>query len=301
MSLLVTGSIALDTVETPVGSVRDALGGSCVFAAAAARFFTPVRVSSVVGGDFPNSLQEDLANLNLDLCGLERRAESKTFRWWGRYYENMNHRETIEVHQNVLEESLSEIPHEYLDSRYLLLGHTNPFTQLEIRRCLPTLTWTIADTMAIWIRSQRRELQLLIEQVDGFLLNSMEAELLTGLSDAKQAARAILAMGPRFVIVKLGSHGAVLAHRDGLLRLPAFRVANVADPTGAGDAFAGGLAGYLAAHGPITFAGLCVAARYATVVASFAVESFSHDRLIAATRRDIEQRLRELPTTVGCL
>jgi len=295
MSLIVTGTIGIDTIETPAGENREGvLGGSAVYFAAAASFHGPVRLVAVAGEDFPSEHRQTLAKFpDVDATGLEVREGSKTFRWGGKYLDNMDHRETLFTDLNVLEEAPPVVPDHFRDSAYVFLANTHPGIQLGMLEQLPDRKLTVADTMDLWINVAKDELVTLLGQVDGLVLNYDEAELLTGTRNPVTGARDILAMGPRFVVVKKGEHGAILAHRDGIAALPAFPAEKVVDPTGAGDAFAGGMMGYLA-HGkeddPGDFEAIRRAMAHGTVVASFVIEDFSLERMSRLTREEVADR-----------
>ncbi len=291
MPLIVTGSIGIDTIHAPTGSATDVLGGSCIYFAAAASFFGPVRLVAAVGDDFPDRHIDTFKHFKLDLAGLERRAGSKTFRWKGKYHENMNNRETLEVDLNVLAEHLPPVPDQYRDSQYVFLANTHPAGQLELLASFPKRTLAVADTMDLWIETERETLLKLLKQIDGLVLNDAEAIMLTEETNAVRAADAVLKLGPKFVVVKKGEHGALLRHGDGHAVLPAYPARDVIDPTGAGDTFAGGMMGYIATTGDSSIAGLRRAMAYGTMVASFNVEAFSLDRLKQIQRQDIDKRL----------
>ena len=296
MSLIVTGSIGIDTVHTPTGKAEGVLGGSCAYFAAAASFHAPVRVVAAVGGDWPLEHRAVLEGFeNICLEGLQHRPRSRTFAWGGRYFENMNQRETLFTELGVLEEEPPPVPEKYRDSEYVFVANTHPEVQAGLLKQLPGRKVAVADTMDLWINIARAELLDVMGQVDGLVLNDSEAEQLTELSNAVSAARKILELGPTFVVVKKGEHGAVLVHRDGVATMPAFPVEQhqVVDPTGAGDAFAGGMMGHLAAVGMTDFASIQAALAWGTVTASFALESFSLDRLASISRKDIDERMRD--------
>ena len=293
MSLIVTGSIGIDTVEAPTGHADEVLGGSCVYFAAAASFFGPVRVVGAVGEDFPDDHLGVLQQFNIDLTGLERRLGSKTFRWHGRYLQNMNSRQTVSVEPNVLAEALPPVPAGFRDSRYIFLANTHPAGQLELLDQFPDRKLAVADTMDLWIDTERATLLDLLRRIDGLVLNNDEAEQLTDESNVIRAAQKIVAMGPKFVVVKKGEHGALIDHGTTRVVLPAYPAQDVVDPTGAGDSFGGGMMGYLAAHGDLSPPGMRRAMAYGTIVASFNIESFSLDRLSQISREDIEKRYRE--------
>ena len=291
MSLIVTGSIGIDSIETPTGSAREVLGGSSIYFAASASFFGPVRLVGAVGGDFPEPFLDTFRHFRIDLAGLERRAGSKTFRWSGRYLDDMNRRETTAVELNVLAEALPPVPEPYRDSTHVFLANTHPAGQLELLAQFPRRRLAVADTMDLWIENERAALGELLRQIDGLLLNDDEARQLSGQRNLVRAAEAIGAMGPRFVVIKKGEHGALLEHRGERAALPAFPSADVVDPTGAGDCFAGGMMGCLLATGDLSLRGLTTAMACGTVVASFNIEAFSLERLTRIARADIDRRL----------
>ncbi len=293
MPLIVTGSIGIDTVVTPSERAENVLGGSCVYFAAAASFFTPVRLVAAVGEDFPEEHLAVFSHFNIDTAGLEKRAGSKTFRWTGRYRDNMNDRDTLEVQTNVLSERLPEVPQRFRDSRYIFLANTHPSGQMELLKSFPDASLVVADTMDLWINNARPELETLLRHIDGLVLNDSEATLLTGQTNMVAASNAIIEMGPKFVVIKKGEHGCLLNHTDGLAVLHAYPALNVVDPTGAGDSFAGGMMGYLASTGRVDLPAIKRALAYGTIVASYTIESFSLERLREIGRREIDQRLAE--------
>ena len=293
MSLIVTGSIGIDSVEAPTGTAQDVLGGSSIYFAAAASFFGPVRLVGAVGDDFPDHLLDTFSRFDVDLAGLERRDGSKTFRWRGRYHENMNQRDTVDVQLNVLAEKLPPVPDTYRDSRYIFLANTHPAGQLELLDQFPDRQLAVADTMDLWINTERQTLMQLLTRIDGLVLNNDEAEQLTDEPNLIRAAEKIVAMGPKFVVVKKGEHGALIEHTGAKVVLPAYPARDVVDPTGAGDCFAGGFMGYLAAAEDMSIDSLRKAIAYGTITASFNIESFSLDRLTQISRVDIDRRLAE--------
>jgi sugar/nucleoside kinase (ribokinase family) len=294
MSLLVTGTIGIDTVHTPTASVESVLGGSGAYFAAAAARFAPVRIVAAVGGDWPDEHRATLESIpNICLEGLEMRPDSQTFAWGGRYMENMNERETLFTELGVLEEPPPAIPESYHDSRFIFLGNTHPQVQTELLSHFPQRALVVADTMDLWINIARDELIEMLAKIDGLVLNDSEAELLTEVRNAVTAARRIIEYGPTFVIVKKGEHGAVLVHRDGVAVTPAYPADadHVVDPTGAGDSFAGGLMGHLASVDNVDFESIQTGMAWGTIAASFALESFSLDRLATLSREEIDERM----------
>jgi sugar/nucleoside kinase (ribokinase family) len=297
MPLLVTGTIGIDTVHTPTAKAEKVSGGSCAYFAAAAAFYhSPVRIVGAVGGDWPEghaSLLESIDGLSLE--GLERRSDSKTFAWGGRYFDNMNQRETLFTELGVLEEAPPEVPSSYADSRLIFLANSHPSVQLDLLQKFPDRQLAVADTMDLWINIARDELLALFKEIDGLIINDSEAEQLTEISNPITAARAIIEMGPSFVVVKKGEHGAVLVHKDGTAVVPAFplEIDGVVDPTGAGDSFAGGFMGYLAASGELDFPTMQAGMAWGTVTASFTLGSFGLDGLCSTTREDLDARMSD--------
>ncbi|MFM9996977.1 MAG: PfkB family carbohydrate kinase [Phycisphaerales bacterium] len=299
MSLVCTGTIGIDTVHTPHGSREKILGGSCTYFAAAASFHGPVRIVAAVGGDFPPAFRRTMESFKgVDLAGLEVRPRSHTFAWGGRYHANMNSRDTLFTELGVLAEPPPVIPAAYLDSRFVFLANTHPAVQLGMLDSFAARQLVVADTMDLWINTARAELDRLLTKIDGLVLNYDEAELLTGRANSVSAARHILERGPKFVVVKKGEHGALIVHREGIAALPAYPSELVIDPTGAGDSFAGGMMGSLAAAGAkgggaVSFDALRRAIVHGTVIASFTIESFSLDRLVSLTRAELDRRFDE--------
>lgn len=300
MALVVTGTVSIDSIYTARGEQREeVLGGSCTYFAAAASFFTPVRVVAVVGDDFPPELRRTFDGFKgIDLRGLEVRKGSKTFRWGGRYHHNMDRRDSVFTHLNVVGEDPPAVPREFADSSVVFLANTHPAVQARMLAAFPRRALAVADTMDLWIGSEREALLSLLRRVDGLILNYDEAEQLSGKANTVAAARALLAFGPSFVVVKKGEHGCILAHKEGIAALPAYPTEQVVDPTGAGDTFAGGMLGHLASRlargeDALTFDRLRKALAYGTVVASFTIEDFSLDRLANLKPSDIEWRLAE--------
>ncbi|MEE2682173.1 MAG: PfkB family carbohydrate kinase [Planctomycetota bacterium] len=282
MSLIVTGTLGIDTVETPTGSAERVPGGSAAYFSAAASAQGPVRLVGAVGEDWPDEHRAALsAFANVDLAGLEQRAGSRTFAWGGRYLANMNERETLFTELGVLEEAPPSVPEAFADSELVFLANSHPAVQKAFLEQFSNRSLSVVDSMDLWIEIARPELQAVIEAVDGVLLNDSEVQQLTGIGNPYSAAREILEMGPSFVIVKKGEHGAVLVHRDGTVVVPAFPVPleGVVDPTGAGDSFAGGFMAYLERTGDLGFEGLRTALGWGTVTASFTLEQFGLDGL----------------------
>ena len=292
MSLLVTGSIGIDSVITPQGRAREVLGGSAVYFVFAAALFTRVRLVGVVGGDFPDRLREQLGCDRLDLAGLETRAGSKTFRWAGQYSPDMNQRDTLDVQLNVLAEAGPKIPRAFADSEVVFLANTHPVLQRELLGQLNSPRLSVCDTMDCWIENEPDELRKTLAVVDGVIINDGEARDLTRRVNLVSAGEAILGLGPRFAVIKKGEHGAMLVTGDSVTTIPAFPIAEVRDPTGAGDSFAGGMLGYLDQCGQQDTAALRRALVRGTVTASFTIEDFSLNRLRSVEAAEFERRLR---------
>jgi sugar/nucleoside kinase (ribokinase family) len=291
MSLLVTGSIGIDTVETPYGKRDDVIGGSAIYFSYASSFFTPVRLVGVVGEDCPKSLLNVFEGRDVDTTGLEIRKGSKTFRWHGSYVKDMNEAETVEVDLNVLAERAPKIPENFADSKYVFLANTHPALQHQMAGSLKHAKLIVADTMNLWIQTTRDELVKLLGMIHGLVLNDGEARLLTGKKNLIEAAREVLKMGPKFVVIKKGEHGCMLCTSSDTFVLPAFPAEKVIDPTGAGDSFAGGMMGYLSTQGgSISSATIKRALAFGTVVASYTISDFSLGGLKSTSREQIDER-----------
>lgn len=293
MSLLVTGSIGIDTVTSPYGRAENVLGGSAVYFAFAASQYVPVRLVGVVGEDFPESFRKTLATRDIDLRGLEVRKGSKTFRWSGRFEGDMNAAETLEVDLNVLAERGPKVPEAFADSQTVFLANTHPTLQRDLLSQLRSPKLVVCDTMNLWITTERESLLETLRQVTGVIVNDGEARQLTGRLNLMEAGETILGMGPKFVIIKKGEHGALLLTLDGPAAVPAFPTKMVHDPTGAGDSFAGGVLGYLSAQGRTDFDTLRNALVHGTVAASFVIEDFSLRGVEKLTRMEIDQRVNQ--------
>ncbi|MCK6457729.1 MAG: PfkB family carbohydrate kinase [Phycisphaerae bacterium] len=294
MSLLVTGSIGIDTVETPFGKVENVLGGSAVYFSLAASNFSPVRLVGVVGEDFPPVFRDVFGERPIDLAGLELRRGSKTFRWQGRYVGDMNEAQTLRTDLNVLAEAAPKIPLAFRDSDVVFLANTHPLLQRELLASVSKPKLVVCDTMNLWIDTARTELARTLAMVHGVVLNDHEGRMLTSANNLVEVARRVLGMGPRFVVIKKGEHGSMLATGDEFFALPAFPTTKVVDPTGAGDSFAGGMLGYLASVGRFEPADLLAALARGTVTASFTIEGFSVEAIRRVTKAAIDQRLTAL-------
>lgn len=293
MPLLVVGSVALDCIETPAERRDNVLGGSAVHFSYAASFFARARIVGVVGEDWPGEHTEMLKGRGIDVSGLKIVTGGKTFRWTGKYHPNMNDRDTLEVHLNVLGDFDPQLPAGYRDSKFVFLGNAAPTTQMKVLDQVPDATLTVADTMDLWINIQHDELLALLKRIDGLVLNDNEAKLLADDENLVRAGLKVLEMGPKFVVIKKGEHGAMFFSATEKYVMPAYPTTKVVDPTGAGDSFAGGMMGYLAEQGRIEPRTLKHALAYGTVVASFNVEDFSLDRLKTLDRADVDRRFNE--------
>jgi sugar/nucleoside kinase (ribokinase family) len=292
MSLVVIGSVGIDTVETPFGRVEDVAGGSAVYFSLAASLFTQVRVAANVGHDYPPHPWDALRGRGADLSGLKVFADQPTFRWSGRYVGDMGSAETLRTELNVLAEP-PVVPDDFVAAPFVFLANMGADVQI---RMLDRLDGGVvfADTMNLWIETQPEELREVMSRIDGLILNDGEARMLTGETNLIQAGEALLERGPRTVVVKKGEHGAFLFTPDFHFALPAYPTTRVVDPTGAGDSFAGGFLGSLAAHGSLDHGALRRAMAYGTVAASLTVEKFSTLGLEEASREDLEGRYAEL-------
>ena len=288
--LLVTGSLGIDKVETPFGKREEAIGGSAVYFSYAASFFTPVRLVGAVGEDCPKPMLEVFKGRDIDTAGLEIRKGSKTFRWHGSYVADLNEAVTVEVDLNVLAERAPKIPEPFLDSRYVFLANTHPVLQQQMAASLTSAKLIVADTMNLWITTERQELVKLLGKIHGLVLNDGEARLLTEKKNLIEAARDVLKMGPKFVVIKKGEHGSMLVSDRDVFVLPAYPADRVVDPTGAGDSFAGGMMGYLSTQGSFSPATIKRAMAFGTVVASYTISDFSLGGLQAIGREQIDER-----------
>ncbi|MGB8356474.1 MAG: PfkB family carbohydrate kinase [Chthoniobacteraceae bacterium] len=292
MSVLIVGSIALDTVKTPVEEHADLLGGSASYAAVGASFFTDVKLVGIVGEDFPKAHIDYFGTRNIDLKGLQI-VPGKTFRWSGEYGWDLNTRETRSVDLNVFEHFNPTLPEGYASSQYVLLANIAPSLQNHVLDQMQKPKFVIADTMDLWINIAKDELLKLLKRVDMLILNDGEARQLTGETSLIKAGEHIRKLGPKYVALKKGEHGCLLFGEDVFFSCGAYPLEDIHDPTGAGDTFAGGLAGWLAsnaAEGPITFGQLRKAVVYGSVLASYNVEAFSLERLRSITQKDVEKR-----------
>lgn len=290
MTVLVVGSVALDSVETPFGKADEVLGGSGTFFSASASHFTPVQLVGVVGDDYPVDKLEALRARNVDLAGVER-AEGESFRWRGRYRHDLNTAETLETRLGVFSHFRPKIPSAFRKAPYVFLANIDPRLQLDVLSQVERPKLVVCDTMNFWIESRRSDLIELLRHVDVLMVNDAEARQLTEHNNLVKAARWILARGPKFVVIKKGEHGSLMFTASTVFYAPAYPLEDVFDPTGAGDSFAGGFMGYLARAGVLDEVHFRRAVVYGSAMGSFAVERFSIQRLLEITGPEIRDRL----------
>lgn len=301
MSLITVGTMAFDTIETPFGKAEKVVGGSATYVAyAACNFLQPVQQISIVGYDFPQEELADLQRRGVQTNGVEVVADKKSFFWSGKYHIDMNTRDTLVTDLNVLEDFNPIVPDSYQGAEFLMLGNLMPKLQLSVINQLKVRPKLIVmDTMNFWMDIAMDDLKEVLEKVDVLLVNDGEARQLSGEVSLVKAARAILNMGPQFLIIKKGEHGALLFHNDHVFFAPALPLEDVFDPTGAGDTFAGGFIGHLAKTRDISFENMKTAIIVGSAMASFCVEKFGTERLKEITKEDIDQRLAEFVQLVN--
>ncbi|CAM4185180.1 sugar kinase [Cytophagaceae bacterium 50C-KIRBA] len=295
MSLLSIGTVAFDALETPYGKTDKIIGGSCTYISLSAAFFLPkVNVVAVVGDDFPKEYMETLEDKGIDLTGLQIKEGEKTFFWAGKYHNNMNTRDTLVTDLNVLADFQPTIPAEYQDCDYLMLGNLTPQVQIDAIQGLnkrPKLI--VMDTMNFWMNVAMDDLKRVLKMVDVLCINDEEARQLSEQYSLRIAAKMIMAMGPKTLIIKKGEHGALLFQEDKMFYCPALPLEEVFDPTGAGDTFVGGFIGYLAQKDDVSFESMRQAIVYGSAMASFCVEKFGTERLFEISPADLESRVNE--------
>lgn len=295
MSLLTIGTVAFDALETPYGKTDKIIGGSCTYIALSAAFFQPkVNVVAVVGDDFPQAYMDTLESKGINLDGLQIKAGEKSFFWAGKYHNNMNSRDTLVTDLNVLADFKPVIPASYQDCTYLMLGNLTPQVQIEAIEGLskrPKLV--VMDTMNFWMDVAMDDLKRVLKMVDVLCINDEEARQLSEQYSLRTAAKLIMAMGPKTLIIKKGEHGALLFQGANMFYCPALPLEEVFDPTGAGDTFVGGFIGYLAKTDDISFENMRKAIVYGSAMASFCVEKFGTERLLEITDQDLEGRVNE--------
>lgn len=296
MSILVVGSVAFDTLKTPFGERQKILGGAATYFSLSASYFTDVRVVAVVGDDFSAENEAVMNKRGVDTRGIQH-AKGKTFHWTGEYGENVNEAKTLNTELNVFESFAPQIPADYNNSDFLFLANIDPTLQIRVRDAMKGVKLVGGDTMNFWISGHRPKLNEMLERVDVLLINDTEAKMLASDSSLPRAARKVLEMGPRALVIKHGEYGATIFFRDGEFagghhpfRAPALPLDAVRDPTGAGDSFAGGFMGYIASQGEISRSVLKHAMFYGSVMGSFSVEQFGTERLQSLTREEIDER-----------
>ena len=298
MTVLVVGSVALDSVETPFGKADNVIGGSGTFFSASASHLSPVQLVGVVGDDYPMDQLEPLRQRGVDMAGLEQ-AKGESFRWRGRYRHDLNSAETLETRLGVFSHFSPKIPAQFRNAPFVFLANIDPRLQLDVLRQVERPKLVACDTMNFWIESRRPDIVELIKHVDLITLNDGEARQLSDCSNLLKAARWIMERGPRMVIIKKGEHGAFLFKEKSIFFAPAYPLEDVFDPTGAGDSFAGGFMGYLARSGDLSDANLRRAVVYGSAMGSFAVEKFSVQRLLELTPADITSRVADFRKLVA--
>ena len=293
--LVIVGTVAFDAIETPFGKTDKILGGAATFIClAASQFNVNAAIVSVVGGDFPQEYLDLLSNKNIDISGIEIVKEGKTFFWKGKYHNDMNSRDTLVTDLNVLADFNPIVPKNYRDAEVVMLGNLHPLTQLSVIEQMevkPKLV--ILDTMNFWMDCALEELLNVLKKIDVIAINDEEARQLTGEYSLVVAARKIHEMGPKYVVIKKGEHGALLFNEDNVFYAPALPLEEVFDPTGAGDTFAGGFAGYLAKTGDVSFENMKNAVIYGSTLASFCVEKFGTERMENLSSKDVQKRLQQ--------
>lgn len=293
MSILVVGSVALDSIETPFGKVDDALGGSATYISTAAKYFTqPVRIVAVVGTDFPKEHVQFLDEASIDIEGLQV-VEGNTFRWGGKYHDDLNTRDTLYTKLGVFEHFNPVIPESYRRSQYVCLGNIDPPLQMRVLEQIEKPRLVVCDTMNLWINIRLHELLETLRRVDVVIVNDSEARMLTGESNLIVAAKKLLTLGPRIAIIKKGEHGAILLTENTFFSLPAYPLEKIFDPTGAGDCFAGGFIGWLARTDDVSDENLKRAVVFGSTLASFCVEKFSLDGIRDLSFHAINERFQE--------
>ncbi|MCZ2356813.1 MAG: PfkB family carbohydrate kinase [Bacteroidia bacterium] len=300
MSLVVVGSVAFDAIETPYGKTDKIIGGAATFICfSASTFLRPIGLVSVVGGDYPQSALDMFREKGVDLVGLEIKPQEKSFFWSGKYNTDLNTRETLATELNVLATFQPKVPETHQNSDFLMLGNLTPDIQRSVIHQMkkrPKLI--VMDTMNFWMDIALDSLLQTIREVDVLTINDEEARQLSGEYSLKKAARKILSMGPKYLIIKKGEHGALLFHENGLFYAPALPIEDVFDPTGAGDTFAGGFIGWLAKTGDLSFENFKRAVIYGSALASFCVEQFGTQRLETLTQPEVVQRAQEFANLV---
>jgi len=301
MSLIIVGTMAFDAIETPFGKTDKIVGGSATYVAyAASNFVKPVQQISIIGYDFPQEELADMKSRGVEMDGVVVIPDKKSFFWSGRYHEDMNSRDTLITDLNVLADFDPKVPNSYQGAEFLMLGNLVPAVQMSVIKQLkqrPKLI--VMDTMNFWMESALDDLKDVLKQVDMLMVNDAEARQLTGQFSLVKAARQIMTMGPKYLIIKKGEHGALLFHGDDVFYAPALPLEDVFDPTGAGDTFAGGFMGHLAKSGDISFENMKRGIIVGSAMASFCVEKFGPTRLKEVTRSEIDARIQQFKDLVS--
>lgn len=290
IKLVIVGSIGIDSIETPYAKEKNILGGSASYACVAASFFSNIGMIGVIGSDFPNSFKKLWKDMDINLDGLQIQ-EGKTFRWSGKYEENMDNRETISTELNVFENFQPSIPNSYKNVPYLFLGNIHPKLQLDVLNKMNSPKFVLIDTMDLWINTAKKELEEVISKSNMLTLNESEARLYTNKKDLICAAKELLKIGPDYILIKKGVNGAILYSKDSIFLLHAYPVETCCDPTGAGDSFAGGLMGFLSKYDTINEKTIREAMTYGTITASFGIEEFSLNKFQKINKKDIDNRV----------
>lgn len=301
MSLIVVGTMAFDNIETPFGKSDRIVGGAATYIAWSASNFTrPVNQISVVGGDFPEEEMKALADRGVNLEGVQVKKDEKSFFWAGRYHLDMNTRDTLDTQLNVLADFNPVVPDAYQGSDFLMLGNLVPSVQLSVIRQLKTRpSLIVLDTMNFWMETAMPDLEKVLREIDVLLINDSEARLLSAEYSLVKAAREIMKMGPRYLVIKKGEHGALLFHEDQVFVAPALPLEDVFDPTGAGDTFAGGFIGHIARTKDVSFENMKTAVIVGSAMASFCVEKFGNTRLKELSKPEIDARIRQFVDLVN--
>ena len=301
MSLIVVGSMAFDAIETPFGKIDRIIGGSGTYVAyTASNFVKPIQQVSIIGEDFPQEVIDELTDRGVDFAGVEQVKGKKSFFWSGKYHLDMNTRDTLVTDLNVLADFDPVIPETYQGTEFLMLGNLDPVVQIKVIDQLRTRPkFIVMDTMNFWMEIAMPKLQEVLKKVDALMVNDSEARQLTGEYSLVKAAKAIMKMGPRYLIIKKGEHGALLFHENQVFFAPALPLEEVFDPTGAGDTFAGGFIGHLARTKDISFDNMKTAIIVGSAMASFCVEKFGPERLKTLTKGEIDTRIRQFVDLVN--
>jgi sugar/nucleoside kinase (ribokinase family) len=301
MSLLTVGTVAFDSIETPLGKAERIVGGAATYISLAASYFTrPIQLVSVIGDDFPQAVLDDMRSRHINQEGLQVLQGEASFFWAGKYHDNMNARDTLDTQLNVLADFDPVLPESYKGAQFVMLGNLTPSVQMRVLEQLPVRPkLVVMDTMNFWMDSAMDSLLEVLKKIDVLVINDEEARQLSGEHSLVKASAKILEMGPRYLVIKKGEHGALLFYEGAIFFAPALPLAEVFDPTGAGDTFAGGFVGYLAQSGDLSFDNMKRAVIYGSAMASFCVEKFGIERLQNLTNAEIKARVQEFVKLVN--